>query len=84
MHVHVAYAPRHLASDSKKDVPVHDRAVPDFDVFARAREPPRIPVAPRFDDHSIVSLVETAVLDEDVFRHLDVDTVVVVPVGVDI
>ena len=84
VHPDVAHAARHLAADPQEDVSVHDRAVPDLDVFARGAQAPRILVAPRLDDHRVIALVEAAILDEDVFRHLDVDAVVVVSVGVDV
>ena len=50
----------------------------------RCRETPCILVAARLYHYRVVALVETAVLDEDVFRHLDVNAVVVAPVSIDI
>ena len=50
-------------------------------VFARGVQTPCVAVAARLDDHSVVALIERAILDEEIARHLQVDAVIVVSMG---
>ena len=81
VHVDVADAARNLAADAQQCVTLDDVAVADDDVFARGVQTPCVAVAARLDDHSVVALIERAILDEEIARHLQVDAVIVVSMG---
>ena len=83
-HENIANAAGYLAPHAENRMRMDDFAVADDDVLRRTVQTPGVAVAARLDDDAVVALIETAVLDEHVARHFDVDAVVVVAVGVDI
>ena len=80
LHQNVPDSAGNFTPHAEHGVRVDDLAIADHDVFRRAVEPPGIAVAPGLDDHAVVALVEAAVFDKHVARHLDIDAVVVVAV----
>ena len=82
VHVHAPYAAGHFAADAHQAVALDDLAVAHDHVLGGRGEPPGVLVAAGLDHHRVVTLVEDAVFHDGVLRHLEVDAVVVVPVGV--
>ena len=80
VHPDVADSARKLGANAQQGVRKREVAVADDHVLGRAVQPPCVLVAPRLEDDPVVALVEPAVLDENVPRHLDVNAVVVMSV----
>ena len=84
VHPHISHTARHLRTDAEQYVSVFHHAVPYHNVFSGLVQSPGILVTTSLDHHSVISLVEMAVLDQQIACHIDVDAVVVVPVGIHI
>ena len=73
-----------LAADAKQAVALHDIAVTYYNVLSRHIQCPAVLVAPGLEHYGIVALVEGTVLHDSMLRHLEVDTVIVIPVCIDV
>ena len=60
----------------------YDVAVAYHNILTWGIQPPGILVAPGFDDNCIISLIELTIFYQEVAAHFQIDTVVIVPVGI--
>ena len=84
VHPHIAHTARDFRPDTQQGMSVGYYTITDNNILRGTIETPSIGVAPAFNDNSIVSLIEVAVLHQNVPCHVDVYSVVVVTMRTDV